>query len=168
MKVIEVVSVAVRIFGILLFVITLRDSPRYLSAISDLGIEATPPSVYIQWAMVLACLSMAAFMIKFPGVISHMLVTPSKSASPLIEENGQAIQVAGLTIVGVYILTWAIPDLLYNGLMLWAVTGYDLPPKEFISEAKITEMVTIIEIGIGLYLAFGAKGITKTLNRLRA
>jgi hypothetical protein len=168
MKIIEVVSVAVRIFGILLFVVTLRDAPRLLSAVADIGLEAATPSLYIQWAMVASCLFVSAFMVKFPGVISRLLVTPSQSSSPLIEENGQAIQIAGITIVGVYILTWAIPDLLYNGLMLWVVSGYESPPKEYISETKVSEMITVIEISIGLYLALGAKGLTIALNKLRA
>ncbi|AZQ10049.1 hypothetical protein [Shewanella khirikhana] len=168
MKVIEVVSVAIRIFGLLLFVVTLRDAPQLLAAIADLGLEANTPSVYIQWGMVASCILASAFMMKFPGVISRLLVTPSNSSSPLLEENGQAIQIAGITIVGVYILTWAIPDFLYNGLILWVVSGYETPPKEYISETKLREFVTVIEIAIGLYLALGAKGLTTVLNKLRA
>lgn len=168
MKIIEVVSIAVRIFGILLFVVTLRDAPQLISAIAVLGIEDVSPSIYIQWAMVASCLILSVFMIKFPGVVSLLLVTPSELSSPLIEENGQAIQVAGITIVGIYILTWAVPDLIHNALILWVVSGYDLPPREYISETKINEVVTVIEIGIGLYLALGAKGITIALNKLRS
>ena len=168
MKIIEVVSVAVRIFGILLFVVTLRDAPQWISSVADFGLEVATTTIYIQWAMATSCLLMSVFMIKFPGVISRMLVTPSESSSPLIEEKGQAIQVAGITIIGVYILTWAIPDLFYNGLMLWVVSGYELPPKEYISEIKIGEFITVIEIAIGLYLALGAKGLTIAMNKLRA
>jgi len=167
MKINEILSIAIRIFGILLFFVTLRDAPQWLSSMNlfrPAGFEDSPSRI-LQYGMVISFFAASFFMIKFPGVISRMLITPSSKDAPLIEENGQAIQIAGITIVGVYVLTWAIPDLFYNAFVMWEIAHYERTQNQTII---FREVVTVIEIAIGLYLSLGAKGLTNAINKLRA
>ena len=170
MKINEILSIAIRIFGILLFFVTLRDAPQWLSSIRLLRPDefSESPSRFLQYAMVISFFSASYFMIKFPGAISRILVTPSSTDAPLIEENGQAIQIAGITIVGVYVLTWSIPDLFYNAFLLWEIAHYETSQDQAMSQTISTEIVTVIEISMGLYLALGARGLSNAINKLRA
>ncbi len=166
MKINEILSVAIRIMGLLLFFVTLRDAPQWIRALGQA--EANNSLRYFQYGMMASFFLASFFMVKFPGVISSLLLTPSSKDSPLIEENGQAIQIAGLTIVGVYILTWAVPDFFYNLLLLWQLRSYEYPGDRYNGDVLINQGVTVIEIGFGAYLALGSRGLTNFINRFRA
>lgn len=172
MKMIEVLAVAIRILGILLLIRMLESLPYWLQALAIISPDRPIPEsdiniTYIQYAM-FATLALVAFlMLKFPTLLARLLVGNLRSDSPLLEEKGQAIQIAGIALIGIYILTWAIPDLFHNALIFWAINNH-LEVSGNSWETKINIAITLIEISIGFYCALGAKGISRIISKLRS
>ena len=172
MKLIELLSVTIRIFGILLVVHCLRVFPSWLTEIKQLKENSTYSvdpgiSMNLYYFSAIAILLIAIIMIVLPVSIAKILATKSSSNSPLLEEKGEAIQIAGFTIIGVYILTWAIPDLLLNALVIFELKMYTPSDSLGLTQAVHSEIVTLVEIGIGLYLTLSAQGVTKLIRKFR-
>ena len=169
MKAIELLAVGIRIFGVLLFFVTLRDTPNWIASINSISQSVGEYSriVYLQYVVMAAFFAASFFMAKFPITLSRMLFSSTSSDSPLLEENGEAIQLAGITIVGVYILTRAIPDLCSSAILFWMIkSGGQIVS---IMETKIGNslVVSIIEVVLGFYCLLGARGIIKAVKMLR-
>lgn len=169
MRIVDVLAVAIRIAGLLLLIRILEHGPYWLQALNIISPDRPTPedALYAQYAIFIVLALTSFLMIKFSGTLARLLVGRLSDDSPLLEENGQAIQIAGITIIGVYTLTWAVPDLFQNVLMLSAMRE-QFGNSGYLNEVKVNIAVTAIEIGIGLYCSIGAHGITKILNRLRS
>ena len=170
MKINELVSVAVRIFGLLWLIYIIRETPYWYQAITLSHSDQKDEIIYylIVGSHITQAL-IALFMIKFPGVVSLCISTKSDGDKRLIEENGEAIQLAGFTILGAYVLTFAIPDLLHNCLILFSTnqnTSYGslYDPVNI----KISIAVTVLEIIVALFLFLGSQGIIKALRKFRS
>lgn len=171
MKVIEVVAVAIRMLGILLLFILARDISKALLMAELLYVSNEIIPTILHYGVLAVYLTTAILMVKFPVMIANYLVSISDTKDrdqPLLEENGEAIQLAGLTLMGVYILTWAIPDLLNNALMLFAMRIDGEFPVGYLQDFFVNEVVTLLEIAIGLYLVLTAKGIIRIIQKLRS
>ncbi|MCV6613740.1 MAG: hypothetical protein OIF35_02105, partial [Cellvibrionaceae bacterium] len=144
MKSIELLSTGIRLLGIYTLIYALRTSvsqfqllPQYKSG--AVGIEQYM-AMYIYTALgVLALLLLAAFvMIKFPRALASWILPKTKESDIDFNGSSRDVEISVFTIIGVYMLTWAIPDLLYNGLWLWQLGnsamgdlwGPDQPNKE--------------------------------------
>lgn len=169
MKIIEVLAVAIRIMGLCLLLHLLEHMPSWLLTLGIIAPDNPPPasSLYFQYGIFITLVLVAFLMLKLPAMLARLLVGNIPSDSPLLEENGQAIQIAGIAIIGVYTLTWAVPDLFHNVFILW-VLGEQYRGSGYLGEIKVNIAVTLIEIGIGLYCALGARGISKVINKLRS
>jgi hypothetical protein len=171
MKLIEVASVCIRVAGLMMLVLVLRDTPQWINSIKSVGegygAYGASDKQYIYYLMWFAMIAFSLLMVKFPMTISRILVTRSEADSPLIEENGEAIQIAGFTILGVYILTWAIPDFIHNAMYLWQIKKYAPNDQSSYSATIINELVTVVEIFLALYLTIGAKGLVNSIRKLR-
>lgn len=67
-------------------------------------------------------------------------------------------------------LSWAIPDLFNNGIWWWysahsEISGMWNQGRE--SEYIINEVITVLEITIGLYLCLRAQGLSNLLRKFR-
>lgn len=169
MKIIEVLAIAIRLLGIWLLIRMLESLPDWLQvmAIIDSGRPLPEHIAYIPYAIFAALALIAFLMLKLPTKLAELLVGNLRSDSPLLEEKGQAIQIAGITIIGIYMLTRAIPDLFHNAGMLWATSKHLMGASDlWVTNLNIA--ITLIELGIGFYCALGAQGITKVIHKLRS
>lgn len=109
----------------------------------------------------------ASVMIKFPVSISKQLVPKVKGDPEILSSTAKELQVSLTCILGVYILSWAIPDFIDNAI--WIL--YSMDTNSFAAQTKaeymINEVVTIVEIAIGLYLCLNSFGINRLIWRLR-
>ncbi len=169
MREIELISCAVRILGIYLLLKALISIPQTYSTLHQLSyLEFSIQYVWIvSFSMVFLYAFFAFFFIKFPESIAKKILPQTKSNPIPINIEGHVLVQGALTILGVYILSWAIPDFIYNGLSLLVLTSYQKVDELSRSEALLKEAVTIIEITVGAYLAFGARGIYRILLELK-
>jgi hypothetical protein len=170
MQSIEVLGVGIRLLGIFLLVTLLREMPLIIETISQY--KSLDPnangSMTIYAALSLIFIACSLLMIKFPISISKLLIPKTQVSSPELNNNLIALQITAITILGLFILSRAFPDLINNIIALINAKAYMANDEAGIAYIWNSLITTIVEIAIGLYCALNSKGITKVINKLRA
>jgi len=110
----------------------------------------------------------ALVLIVFPVKIAKRLMPRSDEQAPLIQISAQELQVVAFTILGVYVLSWAIPDLVSRAAFLWnTVRMDDFYGPTALGERVISTCVSVLQVGIGLYLSLQSKGLSRVLMAIR-
>jgi hypothetical protein len=164
------VALFVRVFAIYAFCHMLTGVPTWVNYVkemkelvdSDLG----NPVLYLTIVMYVFFAILALFAIKFPLTVSKMLISKDAADSVSLNMTPADLSVVCFTVLGVYILSWAFPDFVYNCFEYWANSSVRFETPE-LSNIKLTLAVTILEIAIGLYLALNAKGLKNVILKLR-
>ena len=113
---------------------------------------------------------MCFLLIKFPITVSRWLLPKTTNDEPVFNGSIDDLRIAAFTVMGVYILSWAVPDLFYNAGTLLQLNDermmglYNPDDKNALI---LDEIITIMEISIGLYLCLQAKGLNNLLLKLR-
>ncbi|WP_293267914.1 hypothetical protein [Neptunomonas sp.] len=172
MKDIELLGVGLRLLGIACIIFAIGKTGEGISFIYqysniDLGVN---PIIYkiTVWLPLIFIYAVGIFFIKFPILCAKKFLQKTSAKTEDIDFNQSAITISGLILLGIYLLTIAIPDLAYNILYLYQQNslGYSDTPQ--ISETYIHFIFTAIQFSLGLYLALGASGIYKFICRLRS
>lgn len=163
MKLTEVAAIGIRILGILLFIKMISSSVSWFVARDVAGEIPFSTATILSGFALPIIISLIA--IKYPVTIAGYLVPRSSQPSAELETDGKAIQLAAFVVLGVYLVTNAIPKFIYNAMMIIFYVEYDV---RFDSTVYyISELTTAIEIATGLYLMLGANGIYLLIRRLR-
>lgn len=167
----ELASVGFRLLGVYVVVVviqTLASSFQIYTSWAtypEINLAAVRGILLLQ-IILLSLLALVLF--KFPSTLANLLlgkcVTGDKPA-PSIKES--TILDAGFCLLGVYILSWAIPDLIYNGLEIYHQVASESYYRADVLYVVVLEIATILEIAIGAFLALRAKGLRKLLWRIR-
>ena len=146
----QAVAVAVRIFSVWLAIYMLRtvssfafvrqsDVPGFGVAAGFMGLTAL--LVLILWF--------------FPGSIARKLLSPENAKSEVTATPDLWLAM-GCALLGLWMLTSALPSLVLD---TYAVLYVDSTSDN--SELKRSVVYYLVEIGIALWLLFGAKGFRK-------
>lgn len=168
MKLIEVTAIGIRIFGILLFLKFLSGVTNWLATYGIgyvLGDNLETKLLVLLLNSIPFVLSL--IFIALPVAIAKIILPVTSAASPELESDGRSIQYAGLTILGVYILSYAIPDLIYNILSIFVITRSKVDLGESQYSYVVNFVATVIELGIGVYLIIGVNGLVNIISKLR-
>ena len=146
MNQLEALGVGIRLLGIFLLVFLLRDIPVAFETLSQY--KKFNPSgsngMTFYAAMSIFGVLVSLLMIKFPISIAKMLVAKSSARSAELNGNAEVFQTTGIIILGIYILSWAIPDLIHNIISLWQSKEYrpnDVENIAYIWNSLITTIV---------------------------
>lgn len=161
----QIVGLAVRLFAVFLIVYTLRYSGSVISLAS-----LDSPGFWISaLVMLFAFLPVViAFLLwRFPLSVASALIpkaTNREKPKPLSEPE---IQVVAFSILGLWLLASAIPDVFY-----WVIYAYRMETVGFrnveLTPQNIAGIVsTTVELVLGLWLLLGSKGIVGIVRRLR-
>lgn len=172
MKTIEVLAIGIRLLGIY-FVVKFFQfiSSAYISyhQLAYAMPDVIPPILASGYAIcALVMLAFCALFIKFPTIIASKLLPKTNKESAVLSGDAAQLQLAGFSLLGIYILSWAIPDLIHNSALLVVMPSYE--PSYSINDRPydlINVGVTLIELVIGLYLVLQAKGLVKLLAKIR-
>ena len=167
MKVGELAAIAARIFAICLFLHSLHQFSGlagYVGPYSPDGL--TIPLMYFLVA-VLAPMVAAILIWMFPVAISRA-VLPNIESEEIKISNGNTFFPAALIILGVYILTYAVPALLFLITRTYIAWRSERVGVGFSNTETIAHLITIIfEIFIALWLIFGYSGVRNLIFRIR-
>ena len=121
---------------------------------------------YIITAVMILIFSLA--FIKFPATVANKLLPNTSNDSPLLSGSAKELQLAGFSLLGIYILSWSIPDLIHNSALLIVIPNYDESYSMVNRPYDLINLgVTLVEITIGLYLTLQAQGLVKLINKVR-
>lgn len=162
----DVVAITTRLFAVFLVIYTLRTSGAILQLLPQEG--AGPHLVGAALANAAIGVTTAALLWFFPLTIARKLLPVLHEPRPPLSASGQDIEDTAIFVLGLWVLAGAIPDAAYWGLFLQQVNqpGFaelTLPPEQF--AAIVT---TGVELVLGLWLVFGARGLIGAIRRLRA
>lgn len=173
MKSIELLSTGIRLLGIYVFIYAIRTGIyQYQAVLQFRSNSQDDMAVYTYVALIQVSLLIIAsvLMFKFPVSLAKWILPKTKENEVSLDGSAKDIEVSIFAAIGVYILSWAIPDLFHNGLWWWYSTQSEISsmweqggPNEY----KINQIVTVLEIAIGLYLCLRAQGLSNMLRRLR-
>lgn len=174
MKSIEILALAIRLIGIV-FILDVVQFFAYSYTTTQQWMYGNPGESAAMWLAfygVIGFILVAAcfFLIKFPMTVSRWLLPKSEGDEPIFNGSIDDLRIAAFTIIGVYILSWAIPDFFYNAGMLLHMRSQgmmDLYNEDAKDEYIIQELTTVLEIGVGLYLCLQAKGLNAMLLKFR-
>lgn len=173
MKSIELLSTGIRLLGIYVFIYALRTGIYQYQAIIQLRSTSQDDMVvFTNLALIQVGLLfiVSLLMCKFPVSLAKWLLPKTKGNEVALDGTAKDIEVSIFTIFGVYILSWAIPDLFNNGIWWWYSTHIEISGmwgQGAGSEYIINQIVTVLEIAIGLYLCLRAQGLSNLLRKLR-
>jgi hypothetical protein len=161
----QIVGLAVRLFAIFLAFYTLRDASSLLAYIS-----APPPnniSLVFAGALVLPPILAAVLMWYFPLALANKLIPDIKTKDAPVPLDAGGIETVAFTIMGLWVLTNAIPDIFH-----WAIYVYQVKNKHFgfadFAPEHIGNIVsTVVEFVIGFWLLFGSRGLLGLIRRAR-
>ena len=173
MKSIELLSIGVRLLGIYFFIDASRTGIyQYQTFLQFQSTSQSDMAVFTYFAIIQVVLLFLAslLMLKFPVSIAKWLLPKTHDNEVAFDGSTRDIEISIFSIVGVYILSWAIPDLFHNSIWWWYSTQSDISDmwdRVGESEYIINLAVTVVEAAIGLYLCLRAQGLSNLLRRLR-
>lgn len=171
MKYTELLSIPIRVLGIYIFYSAFLAAVRQYFILSQTA--ATVPGehrIYVAAVMLEVgfMLIAALALTRFPLAISRFL-TPAHPESTLnTSTTSEQLQSVALCVLGIYIIAKNIPDLVFNSAWLINYAGQPPDYPDRITELAINELVTVIEILVGIVICIRAEGITLLIKRIRA
>jgi len=143
----QIVAVALRLFAVWLAIGALRALPSYF-------VESYPGRGYALFISALTC-ALALAMWFFPLTIARKLLSRETA-----EVRGTATPdtwlAAGCSLIGLWILTTAVPKIVYDLLVLNSTSGYDDT-----SQIRHWIVYNLLEVAIGIWLVLGGMGFRK-------
>lgn len=155
-------TVAVRLFSIYLVIYTLHYTSTMLPFVM------APPPNNVTWTYVAVFASSfllaALLLFKFPGLISRKLLGGSHETTN--HEGREDIEIIAFTVLGLWVLSRAIPDIFYWVTFSYKIYAVRTSPA--LAPDQIGNIVgTVVELAIGGWLVFGANGLKGILRSLR-
>ncbi len=154
----QIVGLAVRLFAIFLVVYTIR----YGSSLLPMTRPPNNVSFLLLAGFTVPLLLAALLLWIFPLTIAGTILPEIKTSGSSVPLEVGEIQIVAFSILGLWVLSTAVPDIFYWSTFVYLAKGieFSLTPEHI---GNI--VVTVIEIIIGVWLVFGAKGL-RGLRRL--
>lgn len=161
----QFVAVGVRLFSIWLAIYILRYAPAFWMLDSQQVSAAHNAIPLAVGTLTLAAIVVALWL--FPLTVARKLLPRSASDQPTALPAHEQIEQAGFCLMGLWLLTQAIPSLVFEGFVFYLYTRpgsmLGLRPQEYAALAR-----ALVETGLAIWLLFGAKGLLGILRWARA
>ena len=95
----------------------------------------------------------------FPRTVARTLL-PGESTSPPVNSHPGSWFAVGCALLGLWVLTSAVPALVRNAYILFYVQRNNMPLPENLGSGVLYYAV---ELGVGVWLLLGAAGVRKVL-----
>lgn len=159
----QFVALGVRLFCIWLAIYILRYAPAFWLT------EQQTSTTHDAAPLVIGTLIMVAIIVAlwlFPLTVARTLLPRSALDQPISLPAHEQIERACFCLMGVWLLTQAIPSLVFEGFVFYLYTRpgseLGLRPQEYAALAR-----ALVELGLAIWLLFGAKGLLGVLRWAR-
>lgn len=165
MKLLPLAALAVRVLGIYLFIKTVSTVPFEIKHIID-SPKNNFLTAYLFYNGLIFVVSM--IFILFPKSAAKLLIPIESDSSTEAQIDYQKLEACAFAILGMYVLSYAVPDLFYNAIFLMKVfVLQDQDWSDYSKQFTVNFIVTCIEIVIGLVLLLGTKGLIRLITKFR-
>lgn len=161
----HIVAIAVRLFSIFMFVYLVRYMSSFIPIITD-------PITYkgrqlLPILFVIVLIFVATLLWFFPLTVAKKIlpnINPSPASVPLAAKE---IELVAFTVLGLWMLAHAIPDVFYWGTFVYMIKSSNLSVGGLRPEQVSAILATIIELAIGLWLLVSSNGIIQLIRKVR-
>ena len=165
-RIYQITAILARLASVFLIIRTISYYPAMLSQHP----EHAPDLKYIVFvsAMSLTFIGLALILWKFPLFIARGIVPEVQSGESLAEVPFDQIQAGLLSVFGVALVVLNCSDLAYSFAFQLALGAADHAHGHASDPGVQAAFYSaVLELALGLWLAFGSRGIVRCLNRLR-
>lgn len=167
----EILGVGIRLLGVWFFIQALSSVSQtasiFAAAIST-SEETYDWYKYFTLSKTFLFFTASYVFVKMPYGISSLLIPKTHLDNTQIDWEEKLVERIGFVLMGVYILSWSIPNLVnYIGEYFFYknLGGYEELAE--LTQTKIFFFVTVVEFGVGLLLTLGSRGIVLMIHKLR-
>jgi hypothetical protein len=160
----DLVMVASRCFAVALGLIAFQLGASIVAMRSDLGIER--PLLWIAFGA-LPFFFAAVFLWKFPLAVGHGLLGPARAEQPSLSPAGVDALNLCFTVLGAILALAAFRDLLHQVVFAIAAARANVTWPGSETMIGPTLVLSVLELGLGLWLLLGARGWVRVLRRIR-
>ncbi|WP_407353290.1 hypothetical protein [Luteimonas sp. R10] len=160
----DLVAVASRLFAVFLLVTIARSFP---SAAALLSQEGHRPSLALVAIVLIAGVAICAVLWFFPLTIARKLLPVMKEPRSETSMSSSAALSVGLTLLGVWVLAYAIPDAIYWMTRFLLIHRIDDAHYAWGPEQIASVATTVAEIALAAWLIFGSSGIRRLIYKCR-
>jgi hypothetical protein len=156
----DIVAVATRLFAVYIVVFLLRMIPQ----IVQIRLRGFDFAVIILVALLMALL--AVFLWLFPQTVARKLLPQHLDESPVSPWTLEAVFAVGASLVGVFILAQAVPNVVY-WIALILAKQQDANTAGFSPQNYAAMTSLVAEVALGVWLLFGGRGIANAILLMR-
>jgi hypothetical protein len=165
----SVASLSLKLLGIYAIILALPHSQMLLYLTQSVhGRSNSPLMIAGYLAPFLLLIVTGVTLISFSAKLSGLLVSTSDS-QPKPEASGTDIQAIAFSIAGVIITSQAIPKItqIVTNISLLNNKGLESMAEQAIAQAWARGLGLVVQLAIGLWLFFGARGLAHMWQRLQ-
>ncbi len=159
----QVVALGIRLFCIWLALYLLRHAPALWSLNTEQFPDSSAAAAVIIVSIILVAVTIALWF--FPLAVARKLIPQATLDQPTPLPIDQ-LQSAGFCLLGLWVLTEAVPRLVYITFIVYHSTRPNamvaLEPHNYAAIAQ-----TLVALVIGLWLLFGARGLLGVIRWVR-
>ena len=152
----QFVALGVRLFCIWLAIYILRYAPGFWLLDRQMSSVAHDVMPLIIGTLTLVAIVVALWL--FPLTVARKLLPRSAQDQPISLPAHEQIERAGFCLLGLWLLTQAIPSVVFEGFVFYLYTRpgsiLGLRPQEYAALAR-----ALVELGLAIWLLFGATGL---------
>jgi divalent metal cation (Fe/Co/Zn/Cd) transporter len=160
----DYVAIASRLFAIFLFVMVARSIP---SAIALIGQEGPQPSLWLVGLVLASGIAICVVLWLFPLTIARKLLPVMKEPRSDSQMSESVALSIGLTLLGVWVLATALPDLIYWGTLFQLSRQIEYGEFDWGAEQIAGITSSVAELALALWLIFASSGIRRLIYRFR-
>lgn len=161
----QIAALAIRLFAIFLVIQALRQAAGLIPYLADSATVRVGLGVVL--VSTLVPVAIAVFLWLLPLTIATKLIPGFKVEEPRSTLTATEIASVVFPILGLWVLTDAIPDTFYWVTFAYIVKSSDLGRPELSPENIGNVVATVVELLIGFWLLLGSKGALGLFKRLR-
>ena len=109
----------------------------------------------------------AVILLKFPLTLARRLA-PAPAAEASSGISAAELQSVAFCVLGVYLLARGLADLLFNATGILYLLRGTPADQQNLAAYIIQELITLVELCIGLFLCLHADGLSRLIRRLRS
>lgn len=160
----DLIAVAARIFAVFLLITIARSVP---SAIALVGQDGPRPSLVLVGLVLASSLAACAVLWFFPLTIARKLLPAMREPRSEAAMSGSVALSVGLTLLGIWVLAYALPDTIYWTTLFLLTRRAGSPYFEWGPEQIASIATTVAELVLAAWLVFGSSGIKRLILRYR-
>ncbi len=163
----EFLSCLLKLMGVFLFILFLKNIPEDYSSylyLNKANGQVFLPAVYATFFKSFVFIGSAVVLFKYPLFIAKKL-HPQVSVKPIALKPAELLR-PGMILLGIYILSYALPDLIHNAIAVVYLSASQALGFMHMAEALAALLIATVEMIMALYLIINSSGVARLIKQL--